>query len=195
MYTFNKKEYEELRNYKKHLEEKAEARNNIINNYIDIANSKLKIAKNFSVNYFGNCIPKNAVYGRATKSLYVYVDDFQQFHPIYKNTKFTIYILNSRKDAHFKKTIVSKHTEWYKMLYAYIEYHKLYSVKCIPVNCINRADGKPMRKEPQTKTGYNYTTGLYSQNRVDPYCYECIDTDVTRKIDRYAFIDKQKMYR
>lgn len=178
--------------YKNNLLEKQEQRQKLVNKYIDIAMSKLKIAKNFSVQYFNNCIPKNAIHGKVTNNIYVYVDDFQQFHPVRKNTRFTIWTLDKRKNSVFRRTTISKNTEWYNMIFAFIEYHKLYSVKCIPVNCTRRAGGMPLRKEPQTKTGYMYTTGIYNQNKIDAYCYECIDTDVTRKIDRYAFIDKRR---
>lgn len=155
--------------------------------YIDFAMSKLKIAKTFDVNYFGICIPKNAVYGRMTKNLYVYITDYAQFTD--NRTRFNIYILDKRsKDGRFHRTTISKHTEWYNIIYAFIDYHDLYDTKVEYQYCLSRIS-KPTRKEPQTKTGYMYKTGVYSQNRVDPYCYECIDTDVARKIDRYRYID------
>ena len=158
----------------------------IILDYTDIALSKLKIAKNFSVNYFGICIPKNAIYGRVTKNLYVYITDFMQFFPNNKRTRFEIYVLDQRKDSRFRKTIVSKHTEWYNMIFAFIEYHNHFTEKVEYQYCINRGLPKPMRKEPQTKTGYMYKTGIYNQNKVDSFCNVCIDTDVTAKPRRYV---------
>lgn len=161
-------------------------------NYIDLAMQKLKLAKSFTVNYFGICIPKNAIYGRPTRNIYIYIDNMQQFNPTHKRTRFNVHILDARKDAKFHKTTISKHTEWYNLIYAFIEYHDLFDTVCEYQYCINQAGGKPERKQPQTHTGYMYKNGIYSQNRVDPYCYECIDTDVARKIDRYAYVDRQR---
>ena len=169
----------------------AQIAQDITNNYIDIALDKLKIARNFSVNYFGICIPKNSIYGRPTKNLYVYITDFEQFLPDNGRTRFNIYVLDQRKDGKFHKVTVSKHTSWYKIIFAFINYHQHFNVKVEYQYCLNHIS-KPDRKEPQTKTGYMYKNGVYSQNRVDPYCYECIDTDVTRKIDRYAYVDRMR---
>lgn len=41
-----------------------------------------KIAQDFTVQYFGICIPKNAIYGRLTKNIYIFVDDSVNSVPI-----------------------------------------------------------------------------------------------------------------
>lgn len=127
---------------------------NNIKNYIDISNKKLKVCKNYDTQYFNNPLPKGCIYGRPTKNLYIYVDNLWQFNPKYGLTQFVIWVLDQRKDVHFHETVVSKYTEWYNMIYAYIAYHELFDAKVEPLLC--RIGKKPERKQPQTYDGYNY---------------------------------------
>lgn len=156
----------------------------IMNEYIDLAQKKLKIAKNFDVQYFGMCIPKNAIYGRISKFYYIYVTDFLQFKDT-KKTIFSIRAMDTRKHGKFQYAQIKKHSLLYNYIIAMLEFNEWYNTKIQYQYCINRIE-KPVRKEPQTKTGYMYKTGLYCQNRVDKFCNTCIDTDVAAPRRRYV---------
>lgn len=170
---------------------------NIVNNYIDKSQRIFKIARNFSVQYFGNCIPKGAVYGRPTNNLYIYIDDFGQFKPEQCNTRFNIWILDSRStDGRFHKTTVSKHTEWYNLIFSFIEYNNLYDEKCVSVACMKRIGGLPQRKEAQGNTGYTYTVPYKHRKVLEWEATFCTETDAIQgphtRIDREKTKEIQK---
>lgn len=161
----------------------------IINNYIDIANKKLKVCKSYGTNYLGNPLPKGCVYGRPTKNLYVYIDNLWQFNPEYKLTRFTIWILDQRKNTRFHKTLVSKHTEWYNMIYAFIAYHELFNSKVEPLLC--RIGKKPERKQPQTYEGYNYNVP-YRHRRILEW-EDSFTTETDAICKPVAYIDNERV--
>ena len=94
---------------------------------IDNANKLLKVAKGYGTQYFNNFIPKNSIYGRLTKTIYIYCDDFAQFNST--NTLFDVYIMDTRKKSHFDKVLIKKHSPLYNLLFAYIDYYNMYDVK------------------------------------------------------------------
>lgn len=157
--------------------------NEATNKYIDIALSKLKICKQYGTNYFGNPLPKGCVYGRATKNVYVYVDNLWQFNPKYNVTRFIIWVLDARKDSRFKEIVVSKHTDWYNMIFAFIDYNNLFDAKVEPLLC--RITGQPVRKQPQTYDGHMYNVP-YRHRKIleweDTYCTEtdAVSSPITR---------------
>lgn len=126
----------------------------ITENYIDVALSKLKICKCYGTNYLGNPLPKNCVYGRMTKNVYIYIDNLWQFDTQYKLTRFVVWKMDTRKSPKFSEVVVEKHTEWYNMFFAFIDYNDLFDTKVEPLLC--RIGAKPERKQPQTYDGYNY---------------------------------------
>ena len=101
----------------------------------------LKIAKNFSVQYFGNCVPKNAIYGRLSKYVYMYVDNYAQFNNP-KVRLFNVKVLDSRKDSRFKDGMIKKGTTIYNMVMALIDSYDLYDTVCIYPLKMN-SDKKP----------------------------------------------------
>lgn len=97
--------------------------------YYDDAKKYLKIAQNFSVQYFGNCIPKNAIYGKVSKVYFLYVDDYKQFFT--KQTIFKIWTLDKRsKSGRFQESLIKKHSMIYNHIMAMIEFHELENTKC-----------------------------------------------------------------
>ena len=156
--------------------------------YIDIALSKLKICKQYGTGYFNNPLPKGCVYGRPTRNLYIYIDNLWQFDPQYNFTRFIIWVLDARKDAQFHEIVVSKHTEWYNMIFAFIDYHDLFNATVEPN--LHRTGKKPERKQPQTYTGYNYNVP-YRHRRI----LEWEDTFTTETDAIYKpamYVDRQK---
>ena len=171
----------------------------IILRYTDKALAKLKIAHNFSVNYFGICIPKNAVYGRVTKNLFVYITDFSQFYAGNGKTRFSVYVLDQRKDGHFVKTIVSKHTEWYNMIYAFIAYHDHFGAKVEYQYCMNRISKPELHTAPKPMYRGN-PRQLLSENAAN-YGRGITETDAVSRMyipndrrDAQRIIEKQRSY-
>lgn len=96
------------------------------------ANKHIKIAQNFSVQYFGYKIPKNALHMRVTDTCWIYVTDFKQFNnPNYKY--YGVYMLDSTVSNSFRPVIVHKQRFLGVMLSEYILEHDLYNTTCIPV--------------------------------------------------------------
>lgn len=128
-------------------------------NNIDNAKKYLKVANGYGTQYFGNFIPKNAIYGRLTKHIYIYCIDFKQFDIAHNYTLFDVYMMDTRKQDKFQKVLIRKHTPLYNILYAFIDYNNMYNIKveyCLHMKDIIR-DGKvvdtSIRKH---KTGMNF---------------------------------------
>lgn len=138
----------------------------------------LKIAKGFSVQYFGNCIPKNSIYGRLSKYVYMYIDNYAQFN----NPKFTLFnvkILDSRKDSRFKDGMIKKGTTIYNMVMALIDTHDLYDTICIYPLKMN-SDKKPEARRIGECVYKSSPRQLLSGKAAD-YGRGITDTDACRK--------------
>ena len=99
----------------------------IVTKYYETAARYLKVAENFDIQFFGNSIPKNAIYGRISKFVWIYVDDFRQFKT--EQTRFDILLLDKRSQSgRFKQEQISKHSDIFYHILAMIEYHGL--TKC-----------------------------------------------------------------
>ena len=101
--------------------------NKIVIDNIDNANKLLKVAKGYGTQYFNNFIPKNAIYGRLTKTISIYCEDFKQFNST--QTLFNVYIMDTRNQSNFSKVLIKKYSPLYNILYAYIDYHNMYDIK------------------------------------------------------------------
>jgi len=163
--------------------------NTITDNYIDKALSKLKICKQYGTGYFDNPLPKGCVYGRPTRNIYIYIDNLWQFDPQYELTQFVIWILDARKDTQFHKTLVSKHTEWYNMIFAFIDYHNLFNAKVEPN--LYRMGKKPERKQPQGYNGYTYNVPYRHRKVLEWENTFTTETDAIYKPAMY--VDKKKV--
>lgn len=102
-----------------------------------------KIAQDFTVQYFGICIPKNAIYGRLTKNIYIFVDDFRQFRPNMHNCTISIHLLDIRKDSKFKKYIVKDSNIIFKLCYDFIAKNKLWDTICENNLCYRKSGVRP----------------------------------------------------
>ena len=102
-----------------------------------------KIAQDFTVQYFGICIPKNAIYGRLTKNIYIFVDDFRQFRPNMHNCTISIHLLDIRKDNQFKKYIVKDSNIIFKLCYDFIAKNKLWDTICENNLCYRKSGVRP----------------------------------------------------
>lgn len=164
---------------------------NTTNKYIDIALSKLKICKQYGTGYFNNPLPKGCIYGRPTKNLYIYVNNFSQFKPEYNLTKFVIWVMDVRSASKFKEILVSKHTEWYNMIFAFIDYHNLFDAKVEPN--LYRIGKRPERKQPQTYTGYDYNVPYRHRKVLEWENTYCTETDAVQKPTVRLDVDRAKM--
>ena len=162
--------------------------NNITYNYIDIALSKLKICKQYGTGYFDNPLPKGCVYGRPTRNLYIYIDNLWQFNPKYDITKFVIWVLDTRKDTRFHEIVVSKHTEWYNMIFAFIDYHDLFDAIVEPP--MYRIGKRPDRKQPQGYNGYTYNVPYRHRKVLEWENTFTTETDAIHKPVMY--VDRQR---
>lgn len=98
--------------------------------FYDDAKQYLKVAQNFSYQYFNQGIPKNAIHGRISKNVYIYVTDYKQFWT--PRTRLNVFLLDCRSDdGLFHKTLIKKHSRLYNDILAMIVYHDLKDVVCI----------------------------------------------------------------
>lgn len=102
-----------------------------------------KIATDFTVQYFGICIPKNAIYGRLTKNIYIFVNDFSQFHVNMDNCVISVNLLDARKDNKFKKYIVKSNNPIFKLCYDFVAKNNLWNVKCENNLCYRKSGVRP----------------------------------------------------
>lgn len=100
---------------------------NLILDNIDNASKLLKVAKGYGTQYYNNFIPKNAIYGRLTKTVYIYCIDLKQFGT--SNTLFDIYIMDTRTNTQFSKILIKKYSPLYNLLFSYIDYNDMYDIK------------------------------------------------------------------
>jgi len=91
---------------------------------------KYNIAKDFSINISGLCIPKNAIYGKYTHKnntvVYWYVDEYKQFSSDKKSL--CVHILRPQ-DKHFHKHFVTRHR--LEHLHKMIIQNNLQDVTCV----------------------------------------------------------------
>ena len=122
-----------------------------------------KRALNFNVEYHGTCIPKNAIYGRFTKNVYVYIDDYKQFKNKPKLVK--MHIMDVRKESTFKARLVKPDNPIFEIANEYITVHNLFDMKCENVLCLKRANVGPKDRTVGTYT-YNARGRDNSQNAI-----------------------------
>lgn len=105
----------------------------------------IKCARGFSTQFFGQCLPKNAIYFRYGDFV-VYCDDFAQFKG---NDLVDIYVMNLKgKRLYFDHVIIKRQNIIGRILEREIESRNLYEVKCINVFCIKRAETLPEMRQP-----------------------------------------------
>lgn len=197
----------QIENYHDKYTRMQEENNRIISEYFPKVEKILKVAKNYSVNYFNNCIPKGAIYGRMTRNLYVYIDNFQQFaranakanHYVY------IYMMDTRKESTFHKEKISVHSDWYRMFYAYIAYNNMFANKCDNVLCLKRgnSDIPKEKKSPQSNYNMSYkqvkvqnNERTKNENSEEIYINRDVNFDrYQQKIQVNDIIEKQNKYK
>lgn len=147
--------------------------------YLARAEERIKRAWDFSVNYFGIPIPKNALYGR-DKHMYFYVDDYQQFNNP-KRSVFYIHVLNADKMSGFTYGSIYKKNALYKMIMAMIDRHDLWDVKCEKQLMLSKSykpnlrrpsnpDGKPNPRQFLDSKAAEYGRGITEKDAVyTPY--------------------------
>lgn len=146
--------------------------------YLKYAEEHIKLARNFSVNYFGIPIPKNALYGRE-HNMYFYVDNYSQFNNP-KREKFYVQFLYP-KDKTFKYGAIYKKTILYKMIIALIDKYDLWDVKCEKQLMLSKSykpnlrrpsnpDGKPNPRQFLDSKAAEYGRGITEKDAVyTPY--------------------------
>lgn len=96
-----------------------------------------KIATGYNVNYHNHCIPKNAIYGRLTPTVYIYITDFASFYNDAQVAK--IHIMDIKKHDHFKQYLVKNTNVIFKLAHDFIHSKGISpNTKCENVLCINR---------------------------------------------------------
>lgn len=101
-----------------------------------------KQARNFSVHYYEHCIPKNAIYGRLTPTVYIYIKDFKSFYNDDKLAR--VYIMDAKSNNYFRPFLVKRDNIIFKLAYDFIHKAKIPAdTKCINVLCMERGSGKP----------------------------------------------------
>lgn len=121
-----------------------------------------KIARNFSVQFYNQCIPKNAIYSRLNKNVIIYVSNYQQFKEAENlKSKIQIYKLDVRSNSgKFKPYILdlSKNLDvaLCLQLLQFIKENNLYDVKCENQLMLSRIS-KPTRREiPESNYNVSY---------------------------------------
>lgn len=101
-----------------------------------------KIATDFTTHYFDTCIPKNASYGRLTKNIYIFIDNYSQFRLNMQGIDtITINVLDARKDGRFHKCIIKRYIRnrktnemvqnpTFEFCYNFVAKNKLWNIKC-----------------------------------------------------------------
>lgn len=172
--------------------------------YLKYAEEHIKLARNFSVNYFGIPIPKNALYGR-DKSMYFYVDDYQQFNNP-KRSVFYIHVLNADKMSGFTYGSIYKKNRLYKLIMALIDKYDLWDVKCEKQLMLSKSykpnlrrpsnpDGKPNPRQFLDSKAAEYGRGITEKDAVyTPYIPSSHDIEKnSRKYrDNVSFSDVRR---
>ena len=99
---------------------------------------EFKQAKGYNINYHNHCIPKNAIYGRLTKTVYVYIRDFS---PFYNDDKLArVYIMDIKKHDNFKPFLIKRDNIIFKLAHDYVCKNNIdKNTKCENVLCMNRS--------------------------------------------------------
>lgn len=116
---------------------------------------RINVSRCFGTNVYDNFIPVNAVYGKISKTVYFYVDDFSQFQTR-KNSWF-VYIMDIKNgNDKFVKQAQKVGNALYNEIYAYIKASKIpFDTKCV---YHHGSYQRPDRKKSQFETGFTYKT-------------------------------------
>lgn len=105
----------------------------------------IKCARGFSTQFFGQCLPQNAIYFRCGDFV-VYCDDFAQFK---ENDLVDIHVMNLKgKRLFFEHVIIKRENIVGQILEREIKARNLYGVKCVNVLCVKRTGILPEMRQP-----------------------------------------------
>jgi hypothetical protein len=135
-----------------------------------------KIAADFTTHYFNTCVPKNASYGRLTKNIYIFIDNYSQFRPNMQGIdSITINVLDARKDSNFHKCIIKKYIRnrktnemvqnpTFEFCYNFVAKNKLWNTKCENILRYNRSGALPSyyvkQREPKYRAYGDYSKSV-----------------------------------
>lgn len=105
----------------------------------------IKQAKGFSTQFFGNCIPKNALYFRQGNFV-AYCDDFRQFS---SQKVVDVHVMNLKRNCHFKTVAILKSNPIAQVFAMEITARGISALKCENVLCIKRAGEVPEMRTPK----------------------------------------------
>lgn len=103
-------------------------RKQFISKFYPKATEKLKIANGYGTQYYNNFIPRNAIYGRLSQHVYIYVTNFSQFKDLTQNT-YEVYLMDIRRSFRFRRKSVKKNSLTFCMILSMVLYNNMYDTK------------------------------------------------------------------